>query len=213
VKFVRLNYADAETLVKELSRIFPADDLRIVADKRTNSVVMAAPAATADTVTNLIAKLDVPQVRVDARTSHREVKSEVIPLREVNPDLVAEALSELVAARQARGQGSTIAVVKASPSVQKALEAVLQPQTDQQGKGQYRVLKPLLDDLGSPPGTAGNRLEILHLSDEQATALRKALAGALSTKSPKPGVIVVVPQGARSLEAPTTGSNDAPTLR
>jgi len=212
VKLVRLNYADSETVVKELSRIFPSDDVRIVADKRTNSVVMAAPAATQAEVANLIAKLDVPQVHIDARPSHREMKVEVVPIREGNSYLVAEALKELVATRLAKGQGSAITVVKASPPVRKALEAVLQPQTDRLAQGQYRVLKPLLDDLSPAAGTAGHRIEILHLSDEQATALRKTLAGALSVKSPKPGVIVVVPPGAKNQKAPATGSKNAPTL-
>jgi len=48
---------------------------------------------------------------------------------------------------------------------------------------------------------------------KQAAAVRKALADALSTTSPKPGVIVVVPQTAKNGETPATGSKNAPPLR
>jgi hypothetical protein len=240
VKLVHLNHADAATVVGEISRIFPSQDVRIVADKRTNSVIMVAPPATEEEVANLIAKLDVPQATIEGRPSRSDLESEVIHLEAnnpINPDRVADALGKLVSSRLAKGQGSTIAVVRASPAVQKALEEVFQPPTYQPGKGQpgkgqqgkgqqgkgqpYQVWKPLSDDR-SVAGSPDQRIEVLRLSAQQAAALRKALTGTLPSKGPKPGVIVVAPTvspsvaptEAKNQESPATGSKNAPpTLR
>ncbi len=211
VKLVRLNHADAEAIVAEFSRIIPADDLRIVADKRTNSVLIAAPAATQDMVADLIAKLDVAEVHNKNSAPAPSETTAVIPLTEGNPDLVAKALRELVATRQAQGKSSAIAVVKASPSVQKALETVLQPPATQPGQVQYPVLKPPFGNPDTTAGTAGQGIQVLHLSHQQATALTKVL-GPLSPKTSKPGVIVVVPEGSKNPQAPASGEKNAPTL-
>jgi hypothetical protein len=197
VKLLHLNHADAEAVEKGLSRIFPSDDVRIVADKRTNSVIVTAPAATQDVVTSLIAKLDVPPVGGEVRPSRgNAMETEVVSIRGANADVITKALDGLLAAKQAKGEGASVVVVRASPAARKALETVSQTQTTVQDQGQSRPLKPLLENLGFKVGaTHGQnvRIKVLHLSGEEATATEKALAQALSARGAKPNVIVTSP--------------------
>jgi hypothetical protein len=212
VKLFRLNFADAGLVVEQLYRLFPSGDVRIVADKRTNSVIVAAPSLTEPKVATLIAKLDVRQSQAESRSVLGEVKPETIPGRKGSLDRVVKSLDRLVATPQVIGQGSNIAVVRASPATQRALETMFLPPAGPQDRGQYRVLKPPSDDLNPAPRPADS-IEVLRLSGQQAVAVRKALAEALSAESANRHVIIVLPPRAAGEETPPAGADSAPTLR
>lgn len=213
VKLFRLNHADAESIGRELSAVLPFSDVRVIADKRTNSVIVAAPAAVLDSVTNAMATLDAPQAaRNERQPSRDEIKqTEIVPLRQSNVDLIARALDELVAARRAKGESTAVAVVKASPVVEKALGAISQPQPAQPGHGQAPGKTP-----GTTAATASGqslRIRVLHLSSEQARSIAEALTRASAGESRRPGAVVVSPSQPTSGKGPSTGARTEPPLR
>ena len=62
-KAYRLQYGDSTLLAKDLSAL-PLADTRIVADQRTNSIIVLAPAETQRAIAPIIARLDVPPAGV-----------------------------------------------------------------------------------------------------------------------------------------------------
>ena len=99
--------------------MFPPKEVRIVADQRTNSVIVAAPAATVDAITGVIAKLDAPAVR--AQPPRREaVETQIVPVGTANPDPVAKALEEMLTKR-GNGERSAVTVVTDSGHGEKSV--------------------------------------------------------------------------------------------
>ncbi len=216
VKVLQLKYADADVVGNALSGLFASDDVRIIADKRTNSVIVVAPAAIEEIVTGVVAKLDVASTRGEPRVASGEIrpsgghamKMEAVPIRGANADLITKALDGLQAARQPGTEHASIVVLKASPAAQKALEAVAQIQTAPPDQGQDRPLKAAPENLGSKAGAASSRnvrIKVLHLSGEEATAAEKALAQALSARGAKRNVVVVNPPRPADATAPAAG--------
>jgi hypothetical protein len=228
VKLLHLNYADAGTIAQELSIMFPSNDVRIVADKRTNALIVLAPAAQEAAVADLVAELDAPAPPAGARQMRdKNVETEIIPLRGADPELVAKALEAMLGNRT-NGEGSAVAVVRSSAAVQRVLQAVSQPSEAQNASQaqntsqrqnalpqpsseQDRKLKALVEQLRSK--TEGGAVKIIHLTHQQASAIANALAAARPNHGSKPTVVMVLPSKPSNGETPATASKPAGTLR
>ena len=203
VTLLHLKHTDAGTVEKELSRMFASKEVRIVADQRTNSVIVAAPVTTLSAVTGVIAKLDAPASR--AQPPHQDVvETRIVPIGGANPGLIANAL-EAMLAKRGNGERSAVTVVKDSTVAQKVLAAIPQPPTSRHDQ----ELKSLLEDLASRAGAGGVR--IVHLSGNEARAVGKALGQTLPPNGSQPALVVVLPP--RAGEVPATASKPGTTAR
>jgi hypothetical protein len=207
VKVYRLHYAPPDLLADELYALFAAQSVRVASDPRTNSVIVAGPAAIQANVTGLIARLDVPQTQAPNETFAPGGPTSTagnVPFEGRRSDTAVKAV-ELFTGRNALRAGEKIAVVRVSRATARALEAVMPPQPSGQA-GTYEVRKPLLDGtFNEAPQLASGPVKTITLSHDEITAIAQALRSR-SVQGANGSIVVVVPS-----EAPATSSRQGTT--
>ncbi len=224
VKLLVLKRADAGAVAKELAEIFPPDAARIVADQRTNTLIVAAPAAMQATVLGLVEKLDLPAGHAGVATTPaasappagRSV--DVVPIRRGKPRLIAAAMEKLLAERPAGSDQAAIAVVRAPPMVRKVLNSLFAPLPPQNApqREEPKPSSPPPSQSTSAANPAGgrNRLQvtILHLSPAEGAEVEQALAQAIN-RGPQAGTVAETARGTASHPLPLMAAKQEKPLR
>lgn len=208
VRLYRLHNAPADLLAEELYAVFAAQNVRVAADPRTNSVIVGGPPAVQANIAGLIARLDVPQQQAFNQASAPSgptVAAGNVPFAGQRTETVLNAL-KLLGGKGGFQPGEKIAVVKISPATARALEAVA-PQSSGQA-GTYQTFKPALDGSSiGPPQLAGGPIQTLTLSHDEIIQMQQALK-VLSARGANGSGTVIVPS-----KAPATTSRQGTTAR
>jgi type II secretory pathway component GspD/PulD (secretin) len=207
---VRLKRADAAALVRDLSGLL-SRDVKIAADQRSNSVVIVAPADLEKAAENLIAQLDLPQTPRGAlpptappaeRTAPPAEKAEAVSVQNVNVDLLAKALSEILATTGGKQTTGSVTIVRAPPATQKKL-------TELSSNFAPSAARATPQPSGQKSGG-----KVLYIPGVDAMSVAKALSG-MSAGQPKvegerPSVVVVMPSDTARREAAEANANPVP---
>lgn len=182
VNVYRLKHADASRVAKELSSIVDADKARLVADARTNSLVVAATPEAQKSLDRLIPQLDVRQGQGSPGPASQPGES-----AEKQPGPTSGRA--VTAASGTTVEPPAFAVVRASPELRKALEelAAKSGRTvsgDLAAKSQGK--KPANDE------GENKAVEALHVRSIKSPTLAKALDEILPKKTEKGQAMAVI---------------------
>ena len=213
LKVYRLHHADAVALDKTFSGILDPSKIRMVADERSNVLIVRAASETHQIIDGLISKLDVPQMHGDVRPSDQPTAAE--DTTRTVPGVAEESQLDTVPAQDNIEEAAVAVVRRARPQTLRAMATLLSDSGGVQSTGNpqdmvesHRIDGTGFDSRAQPPDPAlpaegaARKVTVIRIPGGDVASVTAALAQALYPEGSGTTAVVVPasPKTARAVE-------------